>query len=301
MDRVIIKHIHIEGIWGKYIVDFPLNDDVNILVGNNGVGKTTILEIVYFILLNQYDDKVICSKFKNASLLFDENIKVEVFTDDNGDKNARWYRDNSKIDYEDLNLGLVVVSSFDTNPVSDEVRKRLEANNKDIRTELDLKVYDWLEEYYRYKSGISNTVQQLVIEKKIEEAGKQYSLLNLMKELLETLFQNKKWYEDEKDNKVKFILNEDGSVLNCTELSSGEKQLLIIFISTLIQKNRKCIAFWDEPEISLHIGWQQQLINTMQKLNPNMQMIIATHSPALLYGGWEQRALNVKKIIFKAE
>lgn len=301
MDGVIIKHIHIEGIWGKYIVDFPLNDDVNILVGNNGVGKTTILEIVYFILLNQYDDKVICSKFKNASLLFDENIKVEVFTDDNGDKNARWYRDDSKIDYKDLNLDIVAVSSFDTNPVSDEVRKRLEANNKDIRTELDLKVYDWLEKYYRYKSGISNTVQQLVIEKKIEEAGKQYSLLNLMKELLETLFQNKKWYEDEKDNKVKFILNEDGSVLNCTELSSGEKQLLIIFISTLIQKNRKCITFWDEPEISLHIGWQQQLINTMQKLNPNMQMIIATHSPALLYGGWEQRALNVKKIISKAE
>lgn len=301
MEDIFIKHIHIENLWGKYTVDFPLNDDVNILVGNNGVGKTTVLDIVYSILTNQYNDKLFRSKFRSVRLLLDKNIKVEVTTNDNGNKTAKWYQDDCEIDFEDIDLKVIAVSNFDTNPISEEVRKRLEANNIDIRTELDLQVYDWLEYYYRYKSGISNVVQKLMSEKKFEEAENQYSLLNSMKKLLENLFQNKKWFEDDKDNKVKFILDDDGSVLNCTDLSSGEKQLLIMFISTLIQRNRNFIVFWDEPEISLHIGWQQQLINTMRELNPNMQMIIATHSPALLYGGWEQRALNVKKTISKAE
>lgn len=301
MDGIIIKHIHIEGIWGKYTVDLPLNDDVNILVGNNGVGKTTILVIVCSILMNQYHDKLVCSKYQRASLSLNKDIKVEVSTDDNGNKTATWYKENSIINYNDIEFGAIAISNFDTNPISDEARTRLEANNKDLRTELDLKVCEWLEDYYRYKSGISNAVQKLMAENKFEEAGKQYALLNLMKELLNNLFRNKIWFEDEKDNKVKFILKEDDSVLNCTDLSSGEKQLLIMFISTLIQKNQNYIVFWDEPEISLHIGWQQQLINTMRQLNPNMQMLIATHSPALLYGGWEQRALNVKKTISKAE
>lgn len=296
---MIVKHIHIEGLWGKYIVDFPLNDDVNILVGNNGVGKTTILDIIFSIITDEYDNKIICSKYKKAVLLFEDNIKVEVSTDDNGNKTAICYKDDIELDHVILNY--VAVSNFDTNPVPEEERSRLEANNKDIRTELDLEVYKWLEYYYRYKSGISNVVEKLMAEKKFEEAGEQYSLLNKTKDLLNNLFQNKKWYEDDEDNKVKFKLDEDGIILKCTDLSSGEKQLLIIFISTLIQNNRKFLVFWDEPEISLHIGWQQQLINTMRELNPNMQLIIATHSPALLYGGWEQRALNVKKIISKAE
>lgn len=298
---MIVKHIHIEGLWGKYIVDFPLNDDVNILVGNNGVGKTTILDIVCAILANKCDHKSIGAKFNSAVLLLDNNIMVEVYTDEGGNKLEKWHRDDLKTDYHEINLGVFAVSNFDTTLIPEEDRARLEVNNKDIQTELDLKVYDWLEEYYRYKSGVSNTVQKLMADNKIEEALKQYSSLNLMKKLLETLFKNKKWLEDEKDNKVRFILDDDKTVLNISQLSSGEKQLLIIFISTLIQKNRRYIVFWDEPEVSLHIEWQQQLINTMRELNPNMQLIIATHSPALLYGGWEQRALNVKKIISKAE
>jgi predicted ATP-dependent endonuclease of OLD family len=62
-------------------------------------------------------------------------------------------------------------------------------------------------------------------------------------------------------------------------LSSGEKQLLIIFIETLLQKQKRYIFLTDEPELSLHIAWQRKIIPAVKKLNPNAQVIAATHSP----------------------
>jgi ABC-type cobalamin/Fe3+-siderophores transport system ATPase subunit len=35
----------------------------------------------------------------------------------------------------------------------------------------------------------------------------------------------------------------------------------------------------DEPELSLHIEWQREIIPAIMKLNPNAQIIAATHSP----------------------
>jgi predicted ATP-dependent endonuclease of OLD family len=57
------------------------------------------------------------------------------------------------------------------------------------------------------------------------------------------------------------------------------------------------VAFWDEPELSLHVDWQKILISTMQKINANMQLIVATHSPFILYDGWENRVVNIKNLI----
>jgi predicted ATP-dependent endonuclease of OLD family len=45
----------------------------------------------------------------------------------------------------------------------------------------------------------------------------------------------------------------------------------------------------DEPEISLHIEWQMKFISTLQKLNPNCQLLISTHSPGIFGQGWGSR------------
>lgn len=69
-----------------------------------------------------------------------------------------------------------------------------------------------------------------------------------------------------------------GSISNAS-LSSGEKQLLILFIETLLQKEQPYIFITDEPELSLHIAWQRKIIPAIKSLNPNAQIIAATHSP----------------------
>ena len=42
------------------------------------------------------------------------------------------------------------------------------------------------------------------------------------------------------------------------------------------------LLFMDEPEASLHIEWQQKLIGMIRNLNPNVQLILTTHSPAVI-------------------
>lgn len=74
------------------------------------------------------------------------------------------------------------------------------------------------------------------------------------------------------------ISNDYGEIKN-DALSSGEKQLLILFIETLLQRSQPYVFLTDEPELSLHIEWQRKIIPAIKKLNPYAQVIAATHSP----------------------
>tara|TARA_R110000744_G_scaffold201713_1_gene320766 strand:- start:1166 stop:2458 length:1293 start_codon:yes stop_codon:yes gene_type:complete len=65
-------------------------------------------------------------------------------------------------------------------------------------------------------------------------------------------------------------------------LSSGEKQLLIQLLESTIQDQEPAIFIADEPELSLHVKWQSKLLGSLRELNPQAQLIIATHSPDIV-------------------
>ena len=52
----------------------------------------------------------------------------------------------------------------------------------------------------------------------------------------------------------------------------------------------------DEPEVSLHIEWQKRLIDLCRELNPNVQIILTTHSPAVVMNGWVDSVTEVSDI-----
>lgn len=66
------------------------------------------------------------------------------------------------------------------------------------------------------------------------------------------------------------------------DLSSGEKQILIIYIQALMRDGHPFVFIADEPEISLHIQWQERLVSDIFKINPDAQLIFATHSPDIV-------------------
>lgn len=68
------------------------------------------------------------------------------------------------------------------------------------------------------------------------------------------------------------------------ELSSGEKQLIIMLAHLALSQGNKhsSIFLIDEPELSLHISWQELFVDALLKASPNTQFIIATHAPAIL-------------------
>ncbi len=75
------------------------------------------------------------------------------------------------------------------------------------------------------------------------------------------------------------IESDGGQVIPLTKLSSGEKQLLIIFGEALLQGANEWSYLADEPELSLHIEWQSRLVSGVRDLSPNAQVLFATHSP----------------------
>lgn len=67
-------------------------------------------------------------------------------------------------------------------------------------------------------------------------------------------------------------------------LSSGEKNDFIMFYK-LIFESHDCLVLIDEPEISLHIEWQERYIRDLSEICEmnNLQALVATHSPNIIY------------------
>src|SRR5262249_17778040 len=76
------------------------------------------------------------------------------------------------------------------------------------------------------------------------------------------------------------VLTEDDLEIDIALLSSGEKHMLRIMIDCLFAGESTMMI--DEPEISLHVDWQRELIPTMQAVNSESQLILATHSPEVM-------------------
>ncbi len=106
------------------------------------------------------------------------------------------------------------------------------------------------------------------------------------------------------EEEKKFSLKDDGELtiksgqkkILPKELSSGEKQLLYIFLKAVNSSDKPTILFLDEPEISMHLKWQQGLIDALSSINNSLQIIAVSHSPALVMKGWMSSMEDIKKI-----
>lgn len=85
------------------------------------------------------------------------------------------------------------------------------------------------------------------------------------------------------------IMQIDGTSLPLECLSSGEKNDLVMFYNLIFNSERGSLVLIDEPEISLHIEWQEEYLDCLLgicDLN-GLQAIVATHSPNIVNGHFE--------------
>jgi len=79
---------------------------------------------------------------------------------------------------------------------------------------------------------------------------------------------------------IRIDLNHDASKIPPAVLSSGEKQLLLLFCNVLLARSRPSVFIIDEPELSLNIKWQRELIASLMSCvkGCDVQFLFATHS-----------------------
>ncbi len=113
-------------------------------------------------------------------------------------------------------------------------------------------------------------------------------------EIINNLFQRKQVFINERNELL--VRTQSDKIFPLTRLSSGEKQLLIILGQSLLQENKSHIYIADEPELSLHVEWQEKLVTSLRNINPNSQIIFATHSPDIV-GNFSESIIQVEKVI----
>ncbi|AXF59952.1 ATP-binding protein [Leclercia sp. W6] len=79
-------------------------------------------------------------------------------------------------------------------------------------------------------------------------------------------------------------------------LSRGEKTLVSILLNVYLNKDKNVIFIFDEPDLSLHIEWQELLLPSLSRLAPDRKFILSTHSPALI-GNVRERFYNMTSIM----
>lgn len=125
--------------------------------------------------------------------------------------------------------------------------------------------------------------------------------LNTMNDFVKDESDSKEIYIDDFGN-VYFQIENTGEKIEITNLSSGEKQLLIFFTYLIfeVDRDKKAIFVVDEPELSLHLSWQKQFVKKIRDINPNIQLIFATHAPDIVGGNYD-KMVELKKTFNKYE
>ncbi len=264
-----IEQIEIDSLWSghKHIV-WNLDREVNILSGVNGVGKSTILNKVVKSLNT-------VGEFP-SHLLKGVHIKVSP-----GD--AKWIRFD-------------IIRSFDRPLMTADMVNKLDIN---LVTELDWQLFQLQRKYLDYQVNIGNRIINALQCGNIDAASQAQKISEsklLFQDMIDDLFKETGKKIIRTENEIRF--SQIGETLVPYQLSSGEKQILAILLTVLVEDQKPYVLFMDEPEVSLHFEWQKQLIELVLKLNPNLQLIMTTHSPAVIMNGWMEHVTEVTDITF---
>ena len=264
-----ISRIEIEAMWGRKHIVWDLRRDVNILSGVNGIGKSTILN--------------------RAASTLDHLAGIDVNVADIEGVKMTFYPEDATVVHFD------VIRSFDRPLFHSNLAEKMA--DKNVKTELDWQLYQLQRRYLDYQVNIGNRIIELLSsgdpEGQLKAAEVSYPKRRFQ-DLADELFAEtgKKIVR----NKNEIIFSQDGEELLPYTLSSGEKQMLVILLTVLVQDKQPCILLMDEPEVSLHIEWQQRIIEIIREMNPYAQLILTTHSPAMVMGGWMDAVTEVTDI-----
>ncbi len=269
-----IKQIEIDSLWGgrKHIV-WDLDPKVNVLSGINGVGKSTIL------------NKVVRSISTNGDIQNHMLKGVRIISEPENATHVRF----------DIIRSLDSNISQTLSEGEGVMRETLSAlAGMGGGSLLDLQLYNLQRKYLDYQVNIGNRIIEELQKGNMDAAQHLSEPKKRFQDIVDDLFKETGKQIIRTENEIRF--SQIGETLLPYKLSSGEKQMLAILLTVLVEDQQPYVLLMDEPEVSLHIEWQKQLISLILELNPNVQIILTTHSPAVIMSGWMDKVTEVSDI-----
>lgn len=282
-----IEKIHIQGIGGILDLSIAFNDQMNILCGPNGIGKTTILESVAHCFSFGITDILkrharvsggtITASLVEGTEAHDAVIKLEEF-EPNQQANIIGRHEKSQ-----FLLSLKTTRTFAYTPlnsISRDTEKPMYAIHQESKTGVSIHdIKNWFVNRYLYSAhpgALSN---------------EQINNFKLAKECFSSL------NPDFSFSRVNASTNEilvftPGGEIYYEYLSSGFKSCLAILFGIIKEiefrfaaKNARefyGVILIDELELHLHPEWQSRIVGVLTSTFPMAQFIVTTHSPHII-------------------
>ncbi|WP_104901849.1 AAA family ATPase [Nostoc sp. 'Peltigera membranacea cyanobiont' N6] len=131
------------------------------------------------------------------------------------------------------------------------------------------------------------------VEKKLDVFTEIATKINLLKKIINNKFSYKEInFSKEKGFRFTTLYKSslsDSKTLSPTDLSSGEQHELVLLYELLFKVQPNSLVLIDEPELSLHVGWQVQFLKDLQEITKlaHLDILLATHSPDIIQDRWD--------------
>ena len=174
----------------------------------------------------------------------------------------RWYRKKSGDGNEEVDP----FASSDGKSLPSDFRKFIDIYS--VKQKEKYEVFDWMRNRCSY---FERTVNDLLVftRVRIQKDGG-------------LAFYN--YYQDKDESSVSRYHN-----LSAGQISSGEMHQIVVLYDSLFNCDPETCILIDEPEISMHIAWQEKFIDTVLKIAEinHIRFLVATHSTDIINQNWD--------------
>ncbi len=257
------------------------HNSVDVLVGKNGAGKTSILELI--------------AKFYNTGFALDEGgAKLDLvdYPDFpvlhklvNGDLDRRYLgnllSEVSKLTAGDTppfaNSQIIYMPALISMDSAGSNLGQLDLNYQfsyEISRDVIKKAVVYIKEYVIAQERlVEESSSKLRASKAIKIFNDKFKVLEPTVSLhkLDAALLNKPVFK-----------NISGDEVSIDDLSDGEKQIYSRLIGLMMLQPNNSIILIDEPEAALHPTWQYDILKLYSAIGTGNQFIFATHSPQVL-------------------
>lgn len=297
-----VKSINIENIAGITKLDLNFNTRMNIVCGENGIGKTTILECVAHTFSASYTNilkrNALSSygKFESIININNQDInKIISINDFIPISNSQIHGEYQKSKYL---ISLKVTRRFnymDLQSVSKDVDKQQHTVYEEAKYGVNIhEIKNWFVNRYLYSAHDGSLTNEQL--ENLDFAKSCFSIID------ENFSFNRVMASD---NEI--MINTPNGEIYYEYLSSGFKSIISILFGiikdiefrfkapTIKAKDFDGIILIDELELHLHPIWQAKISNILKKVFPKVQFIVTTHSPHIIQNANPNEIIALKR------
>ncbi|MFC9427249.1 AAA family ATPase [Streptomyces sp. NPDC056987] len=125
------------------------------------------------------------------------------------------------------------------------------------------------------------------VRDKLSQLDKISEKIELFLQVITAKFRRKRLFVDREQGFR--IVSTQGHQLSLESLSSGEQQEIVLTYGLLFREQVGTLVLIDEPELSLHVSWQNDFIPDLLKIAElaKLKFLVATHSPSIINDRWD--------------